>query len=302
MANKKKYGRKLSWGDLIIFAGNCALEDMGLNLSGWGGRVDIWEPEEDIYWGPESEWLAAKRGGLGGNLGQPLGAVQMGLIYVNPQGPGGNPDVIASAQDIRETFGRMAMNDEETVALIAGGHTFGKAHGAADADKYVGAEPEGASIEQQGFGWTSSYASGKGEHAITSGLEGAWTEKPTEWDNGYFDNLFGYEWEKTTSPAGAIQWVPTDKSTKTMVPDAHDPKKTHQPVMFTTDLALRFDPNYGIISRRFHENPQLFADAFARAWYKLTHRDMGPISRLIGNMVAPEQIWQDPVPGLPFFD
>ena len=294
---KKKYGRKLSWGDLIIFAGNCALEDMGLKPFGFGGgRVDIWEPEEDIYWGPESEWLAAKRGGLGGNLGQPLGAVQMGLIYVNPQGPGGNPDVIASAQDIRETFGRMAMNDEETVALIAGGHTFGKAHGAADADKYVGAEPEGASIEQQGFGWTSSYASGKGEHAITSGLEGAWTAKPTVWDNGYFDNLFGYEWEKTTSPAGAIQWVPTDKSTKTMVPDAHDPKKTHQPVMFTTDLALRYDPNYGIISRRFHENPQLFADAFARAWYKLTHRDMGPISRLIGNMVAPEQIWQDPVP------
>lgn len=294
---KKKYGRKLSWGDLIIYAGNCAIEDMGLKPFGFaGGRVDIWEPEEDIYWGPESEWLAANRGGLGDNLGQPLGAVQMGLIYVNPQGPGGNPDVIASAQDIRETFGRMAMNDEETVALIAGGHTFGKAHGAADADKYVGPEPEGAPIEEQGFGWTSSYESGSGLHAITSGLEGAWTAEPTKWDNGYFDNLFGYEWEKTTSPAGAIQWVPTDASTANMVPDAHDPNTRHKPVMFTTDLAMRYDPSYGIISKRFHENPELFADAFGRAWYKLTHRDMGPIARCLGNQVAPEQIWQDPVP------
>jgi catalase-peroxidase len=294
---KKKYGRKLSWGDLIIYAGNCAIEDMGLKPFGFaGGRVDIWEPEEDIYWGPESEWLAANRGGLGDNLGQPLGAVQMGLIYVNPQGPGGNPDVIASAQDIRETFGRMAMNDEETVALIAGGHTFGKAHGAADADKYVGPEPEGAPIEEQGFGWTSSYESGGGLHAITSGLEGAWTAEPTKWDNGYFDNLFGYEWEKTTSPAGAIQWVPTDASTANMVPDAHDPNTRHKPVMFTTDLAMRYDPSYGIISKRFHENPELFADAFGRAWYKLTHRDMGPIARCLGNQVAPEQIWQDPVP------
>ena len=293
---KKKYGSKISWGDLMVYAGNCAIESMGLTPFGFGGgRVDAWEPEADIYWGTESEWLAADRGGLGAKLDQPLGAVQMGLIYVNPQGPGGNPDPLMAAQDIRETFGRMAMNDAETVALIAGGHTFGKAHGAADPSKYVGPEPEGADIAEQGFGWTSTYESGKGEHAITSGLEGAWTAQPTTWDNGYFDNLFGYEWEQTKSPAGAIQWIPTDKSAEN-VPDAHVDGKKHLPVMFTTDLALRFDPVYGPISKEFHENPGKFAEAFAKAWYKLTHRDMGPRKRCLGKYVPPEQIWQDPVP------
>jgi len=293
---KKKYGSKLSWGDLMVFAGNCAIESMGLTPFGFaGGRVDAWEPEADIYWGTESEWLAADRGGIGAELDEPLGAVQMGLIYVNPQGPGGNPDPLLAAKDIRETFARMAMNDEETVALIAGGHTFGKGHGAADPSKYVGPEPEGADIVEQGFGWTSTYESGKGEHTITSGLEGAWTAKPAEWDNGYFDNLFGYEWEQTKSPAGAVQWVPTDKSA-TIVPDAHIEGKKHLPVMFTTDLSLRFDPIYGPISKRFHENPGAFAEAFAKAWYKLTHRDMGPRKRLLGSYIPAEQIWQDPVP------
>jgi len=293
---KQKYGRKISFADLMIFAGTCALEDMGLKPFGFGGgRVDIWEPEEDIYWGIEKEWLAAERGGLGDDLHSPLGAVQMGLIYVNPEGPGGNPDPLLAAKDIRTTFGRMAMNDEETVALIAGGHTFGKAHGAANAGKYVGPEPEGGNIQDQGFGWTSSYKSGKGVDAISSGLEGAWTSKPTEWNNEFFDNLFGYEWKKTKSPAGATQWKPTNISAATAVPDAHDPSKAHAPIMFTTDLALRFDPIYGPISKRFHENPDQFADTFARAWYKLTHRDMGPVSRLLGKYVAPEQLWQDPV-------
>jgi catalase-peroxidase len=293
---KKKYGSKLSWGDLMVYAGNCAIESMGLTPFGFaGGRVDAWEPEADIYWGTESEWLAADRGGVGAELDKPLGAVQMGLIYVNPQGPGGNPDPLLAAKDIRETFARMAMNDEETVALIAGGHTFGKGHGAADPSKYVGPEPEGADIAEQGFGWTSTYESGKGEHTITSGLEGAWTAQPAEWDNGYFDNLFGYEWEQTKSPAGAVQWVPTDKEAN-IVPDAHIQGKKHLPVMFTTDLSLRFDPIYGPISKRFHENPGAFAEAFAKAWYKLTHRDMGPRKRLLGAYVPPEQIWQDPVP------
>ena len=296
---KQKYGRKLSWGDLMIFTGNVAIESMGLKQFGFGGgREDIWEPEEDIYWGPESTWLAAERGGLGAALDKPLGAVQMGLIYVNPEGPGGNPDALLAAQDIRETFGRMAMNDEETVALIAGGHTFGKAHGAADPGAHVGPEPEGASIQEQGFGWTSSFKSGAGADAITSGLEGAWTAKPTTWDNGYFENLFKYEWEKSKSPAGATQWVPTDKSVAD-VPDAHDKDKTHLPIMFTTDLALRFDPEYGKISKRFHDNPDEFGEAFARAWFKLCHRDMGPRERLLGSMVPEAQIWQDPVPPAP---
>ncbi len=294
---KKKYGRKLSWGDLMIFTGNCAIESMGLQPFGFGGgREDVWEPEEDIYWGGETEWLAADRGGLGEQLDKPLGAVQMGLIYVNPEGPGGNPDPLQSAQDIRTTFGRMAMNDEETVALIAGGHTFGKAHGAADPGAHVGPEPEGAALHEQGFGWTNSFGTGRGADTITSGLEGAWTAKPTTWDNGYFDNLFGYEWELTKSPAGAQQWVPTDKAAASLVPDAHIAGKTHAPVMFTTDLALKLDPVYGPISKRFHENPDQFADAFKRAWYKLTHRDMGPACRCLGGMAAPPQIWQDPVP------
>ena len=294
---KQKYGRKISYGDLMIFAGNCAIEDMGLKPFGFGGgRVDIWEPEEDIYWGLEREWLAAERGELGDDLHKPLGATQMGLIYVNPEGPGGNPDPLLAAKDIRTTFGRMAMNDEETVALIAGGHTFGKAHGAADPGQYVGPEPEGGSIQNQGLGWTSSYDSGKGVHAISSGLEGAWTAKPTQWDNGYFENLFKYEWEQTKSPAGATQWIPTDKSAAAMVPDAHDASKRHAPIMFTTDLAMRFDPIYGPISKRFYENPDQLSDAFARAWYKLTHRDMGPRKRLLGKYVAAEQLWQDPVP------
>jgi catalase-peroxidase len=294
---KQKYGRKLSWADLMVFTGNCALESMGFKTLGFaGGREDTWEPEEDIYWGPESEWLGDKRYTGERDLENPLGAVQMGLIYVNPEGPNGTPDPRASATDIRETFGRMAMDDEETVALIAGGHTFGKAHGAADADKYVGPEPEGASLEEQGLGWKNSFGSGNADDTITSGLEGAWTTDPVKWDNNYFDNLFGYEWEQTQSPAGAAQWTPTDASAVATVPDAHDPSKTHAPMMFTTDLALKMDPIYAPISKRFHENPQEFAAAFAKAWYKLTHRDMGPVSRCLGALVPEPQLWQDPVP------
>jgi catalase-peroxidase len=295
---KQKYGAKLSWADLMVFTGNCALESMGFKTYGFaGGREDVWEPEEDIYWGPETEWLGDDRYSGDRELDEPLGAVQMGLIYVNPQGPNGNPDPLASARDIRETFGRMAMNDEETVALIAGGHTFGKAHGAADPDQYVGPEPEGATIEEQGLGWKNSFGSGKAGDTITSGLEGAWTTEPAKWDNNYFDNLFGYEWELGQSPAGAAQWSPKETSAQNTVPDAHDPSKKHAPMMFTTDLALKEDPIYGPISKRFHENPEEFADAFAKAWYKLTHRDMGPISRCLGALVPKEaQLWQDPVP------
>ena len=294
---KQKYGRKISWADLMVFTGNCALESMGFKTLGFaGGREDVWEPEEDIYWGPESEWLGDERYTGDRDLQDPLGAVQMGLIYVNPEGPNGNSDPAAAAHDIRETFGRMAMDDEETVALIAGGHTFGKAHGAADADEHVGAEPEGASIEEQGLGWKNSFGSGKAGDTISSGLEGAWTTEPAKWDNNYFDNLFGYEWEQTQSPAGATQWTPTDASAADTVPDAHDPSKKHAPMMFTTDLALRTDPEYTAISKRFHENPEQFADAFARAWYKLTHRDMGPVSRCLGSLVPEPQLWQDPVP------
>ena len=294
---KKKYGRKLSWGDLMILTGNVALESMGFQTFGFGGgRADVWSPDDEIFWGRESKWLEADRGGLGDALHKPLGAVQMGLIYVNPQGPGGNPDPLQSAQDIRTTFGRMAMNDVETVALIAGGHTFGKAHGAAP-EHHVGAEPEGASIEEQGLGWKNSYKSGKGPDAITSGLEGAWTAQPTKWDNGYFENLFKYEWELTESPAGAKQWTPKDKSDSVKtIPDAHRPGVKHAPMMFTTDIALIKDPKYLEISKRFHEHPDEFADAFARAWYKLTHRDMGPHKLLLGKYVAPAQLWQDPVP------
>jgi len=297
---KAKYGKKLSWADLMVFAGNCALDSMGLKTFGFGGgRVDIWEPEEDIYWGAESEWLADGRYTGDRELENPLAAVQMGLIYVNPQGPNGNPDPLASARDIRETFGRMAMNDVETVALIAGGHTFGKAHGAADPDKYVGPEPEGAPLQEQGLGWKNSFGTGSGADTISSGLEGAWTPTPTTWDNSYFETLFGYEWEKTTSPAGATQWIPTDAAAGSAVPDAHDPAKKHAPVMFTTDLALRMDPIYEPISRRFLENPAELADAFARAWFKLTHRDMGPIQRYLGPLVPTEElIWQDRIPQL----
>jgi catalase-peroxidase len=295
---KQKYGAKLSWADLMVFTGNCALESMGFKTYGFaGGREDVWEPEEDIYWGPETEWLGDDRYSGDRELDEPLGAVQMGLIYVNPQGPNGNPDPLASARDIRETFGRMAMNDEETVALIAGGHTFGKAHGAADPDQYVGPEPEGATIEEQGLGWKNSFGSGNAGDTITSGLEGAWTTEPAKWDNNFFDNLFGYEWELGQSPAGAAQWSPKETSAQNTVPDAHDPSKKHAPMMFTTDLALKEDPIYGPISKRFHENPEEFADAFAKAWYKLTHRDMGPISRCLGALVPKEaQLWQDPVP------
>tara|TARA_B100001123_G_scaffold352041_4_gene403340 strand:- start:6997 stop:9057 length:2061 start_codon:yes stop_codon:yes gene_type:complete len=295
---KQKYGRKISWADLMIFAGNCALESMGFKTFGFaGGRADVWQPEEDIYWGPETEWLADERYTGDRDLENPLGAVQMGLIYVNPEGPNGTPEPLAAARDIRETFGRMAMNDEETVALIAGGHTFGKAHGAADADKHVGPEPEAANLEAQGLGWENSYGSGKGADTITSGLEGAWTTSPVQWDNNYFDNLFGYEWEQTKSPAGATQWIPTDATAAGTVPDAHDKAKTHAPIMFTTDLALKLDPIYGPISKRFHENPDEFASAFAKAWYKLTHRDMGPRTRCLGPLVPMEpQLWQDPVP------
>ncbi len=296
---KQKYGRKISWADLIILVGNRALETMGFKTYGFaGGRVDAWEPE-DIYWGPENTWLGDERYTGDRELEQPLGAVQMGLIYVNPQGPNGNPDPLASAKDIRETFARMAMNDEETVALCAGGHTFGKTHGAADAGKYVGPEPEGASLEEQGFGWKNSFGSGKGVHTITSGLEGAWTTNPIKWDSGYFDVLFGYEWEKTTGPGGATQWTPKNSAGAGTVPDAHDPSKKHAPMMATTDIALIMDPAYAKISKRFHQNPAEFADAFAKAWYKLTHRDMGPVSRYLGPLVPAEtQLWQDPVPAV----
>jgi catalase-peroxidase len=297
---KQKYGRQLSWADLMVLAGNCALESMGFETFGFGGgREDVWEPEEDLYWGPEDVWLEDERYSGDRELADPLGAVQMGLIYVNPEGPNGVPSALDAARDIRETFARMAMDDEETVALIAGGHTFGKTHGAADADEYVGREPEGASLEEQGLGWTSTYGSGKAGDTITSGLEGAWTPTPATWDNSFFDTLFGYDWDLVKSPAGAWQWVPTDPAAADAVPDAHDPSKRHAPVMLTTDLALRMDPIYGPISKRFHENPAEFADAFARAWYKLTHRDMGPVSRYLGPEVPDEElIWQDPVPSV----
>jgi catalase-peroxidase len=299
---KQKYGRKLSWADLIVLAGNVALESMGFKTFGFGGgREDVWEPEEDVYWGPEKKWMADERYTGNRQLDEPLGATQMGLIYVHPEGPNQKPDPLAAAVDIRETFGRMAMNDEETVALIAGGHTFGKAHGAADAGKYVGAEPEGSPIEEQGLGWKNSYASGRGGDTITSGLEGAWTKTPTKWDNNFFENLFGYEWELTKSPAGAQQWTPKNGAAAGTVPDAHDPSKKHAPIMFTTDLALRLDPIYGPISKRFFEHPEQFADAFAKAWFKLTHRDMGPTSRYLGKLVPAEPlIWQDPVPAVDY--
>ncbi|MDE3223405.1 MAG: catalase/peroxidase HPI [Acidobacteriota bacterium] len=295
---KQKYGRKISWADLMILAGNCALESMGLKPFGFaGGREDIFEPQEDIYWGPEATWLGDERYSGDRDLENPLGAVQMGLIYVNPEGPNGNPDPLAAAKDIRETFKRMAMNDEETVALIAGGHTFGKTHGAADPGKYVGREPEAASIEEQGFGWKNTLGSGNGVNTISSGLEGAWTTTPTRWSNNFFENLFGFEWEQVKSPAGATQWKPKNGAGAGTVPDAHDPNVTHAPTMLTTDLALRFDPIYEPISRRFYENPDEFADAFARAWFKLTHRDMGPYVRGLGALVPSEpQIWQDPIP------
>ena len=294
---KQKYGNKISWADLMILAGNCALESMGFKTFGFaGGREDIWEPEEDIYWGGEDIWLDDKRYSGDRALENPLAAVQMGLIYVNPEGPNGEPSALASARDIRDTFARMAMNDEETVALIAGGHTFGKTHGAGDAAQ-VGAEPEGASIQEQGLGWSNSFGSGKGVDTISSGLEGAWTSTPTTWDNTFFDILFGYDWDLVKSPAGAWQWIPTDPKAADTVPDAHDSSKRHAPIMLTSDLALRMDPIYGPISKRFHENPDQFADAFARAWFKLTHRDMGPLARYLGAEVPEEELlWQDPVP------
>ncbi|WP_302175042.1 catalase/peroxidase HPI [uncultured Hydrogenophaga sp.] len=299
---KQKYGNKLSWADLFILAGNVALESMGFKTFGFaGGREDIWGPEEEIYWGPESKWLASSKEADSRYSGErmlddPLGAVQMGLIYVNPEGPDGNPDPVASGRDVRETFARMAMNDEETVALVAGGHTFGKAHGAGD-PSLVGPEPEGAPIEEQGFGWINRFGSGKGVHTTTSGIEGAWKPNPTTWDNGYFDMLFGYEWELTKSPAGAHQWTPKNCKPEHLIPDAHDPSKKHPPMMTTADLSLRMDPAYEKISRRFHQNPAEFADAFARAWFKLTHRDMGPRARYLGKLVPKEVlIWQDPVP------
>ncbi len=297
---KQKYGNKLSWADLLILTGNCALESMGFKTFGFGGgREDIWEAEEDIYWGSEKEWLGDERYTADRDLENPLAAVQMGLIYVNPEGPNGNPDPIAAARDIRETFGRMAMNDEETVALIAGGHTFGKNHGAADPSKYVGKEPAAAGIEEQSKGWKNSFGTGNGEFTITSGLEGAWTTNPTKWDNNFFENLFEYEWELTKSPAGAHQWKPKNNAGAGTVPDAHNAEKSHAPTMLTTDLALRLDPTYEKISRRFYENPDQFADAFARAWYKLTHRDMGPISRYLGKEVPSEVlVWQDPIPAV----
>lgn len=297
---KQKYGRKISWADLMILAGNCALESMGFKTFGFGGgRVDVWEPEEDIYWGAEGKWLEDKRYSGDRELENPLAAVQMGLIYVNPEGPNGNPNPIAAARDIRDTFGRMAMNDEETVALIAGGHTFGKAHGAADPSQYVGPEPAAADIAEQSMGWKNTYGTGNGEYTITSGLEGAWTQTPTQWSNNYFNNLFGFEWELTKSPAGAHQWIPKGGAGAGTVPDAHNPAKSFAPIMFTTDLALRMDPAYEKISRRFFENPDQFADAFARAWFKLTHRDMGPKSLYLGPEVPTEElIWQDPVPAV----
>ena len=301
---KQKYGNKLSWADLMILAGNCALESMGFKTFGFaGGRADIWEPEEDVYWGSESEWLATSdkpNSRYSGNreLENPLAAVQMGLIYVNPEGPDGNPDPVASGRDVRETFGRMAMNDEETVALVAGGHTFGKAHGAGD-PALVGPAPEGAPLEEMGLGWKNSFGTGKGVHTTTSGIEGAWKPNPTKWDNCYFDMLFGYEWELVKSPAGAWQWLAKDVAEKDMIPDAHDPSRKHRPMMTTADLSLRFDPIYEPISRRFHKDPAAFADAFARAWFKLTHRDMGPRSRYLGPEVPSEElIWQDPVPAV----
>ncbi len=296
---KQKYGSKISWADLMILAGNCALESMGCKTFGFaGGREDVWEPEADIYWGTENTWLGDKRYSGDRQLENPLAAVQMGLIYVNPEGPNGNPDPLAAARDIRETFARMAMNDEETVALIAGGHTFGKAHGAGDA-ALLGPEPEGAGIAEQGLGWKNSYASGTGGDTITSGLEGAWTPTPITWDNTFFDTLFGYEWELVKSPAGAHQWAPKAAAAADTVPDAHDPSKRHAPMMATTDLALKLDPIYAPIAQRFHHNPEEFADVFARAWYKLTHRDMGPRSRYLGALVpAEELLWQDPVPAL----
>jgi catalase-peroxidase len=297
---KQKYGRKLSWADLMILAGNCALESMGFKTFGFGGgREDIWEPEEEIYWGSETEWLGDKRYTGDRDLENPLAAVQMGLIYVNPEGPNGNPDPLAAARDIRETFGRMAMNDEETVALIAGGHTFGKTHGAADPSKYVGPEPAGATLEEQSMGWKNTFGKGHSEDTITSGLEGAWTTTPTQWSNNYFENLFGFEWELTKSPAGAHQWKPKGDAGANTVPDAHDASKKHAPMMLTTDIALRIDPAYEKVSRRFYENPDQFADAFARAWFKLTHRDMGPRGRYLGPEVpAEELIWQDPIPAV----
>ena len=297
---KQKYGRKISWADLLIFAGNRALETMGFETFGFGGgREDIWAPEEDVYWGPEREWLGDERYSGDRELANPFGAVQMGLIYVNPEGPNGNPDPMAAAGDIRETFRRMAMNDEETVALIAGGHAFGKTHGAADAEEYVGPEPEGAGIEEQGLGWTSSFGRGKGGDTITSGLEGAWTNDPIRWDNGYFENLFTYEWELTKSSAGAQQWTPKNPEAQGTVPDAHDPSKRHAPMMATTDIALIVDPVYKEISKRFYDNPDELADEFARAWYKLLHRDMGPAARYLGPWVPDEELlWQDPVPAV----
>ena len=296
---KQKYGKKISWADLMVLAGTIAMQSMGFKIFGFaGGREDVWEAE-DIYWGPEGKWLADERYKGDRELANPLAAVQMGLIYVNPEGPNGNPDPIAAARDIRETFARMAMNDEETVALIAGGHTFGKAHGAADPAKYVGPEPEAAPIDEQGFGWKNTFGTGNGDATITSGLEGSWTTNPITWDNNYFENLFKYDWELTKSPAGAHQWTPKGSSGAGTVPDAHDPNKKHAPIMFTTDLSLKFDPSYAKISKYFHENPQVFADVFARAWYKLTHRDMGPLSRYLGPLVPKETlIWQDPVPAV----
>ncbi|HEY0394419.1 MAG TPA: catalase/peroxidase HPI [Candidatus Elarobacter sp.] len=295
---KQKYGKAISWADLMVLAGNCALESMGFKTFGFGGgRPDVWEPEEEINWGYENEWLGDQRYSGERVLAHPFGAVQMGLIYVNPEGPNGNPDPLASAHDIRETFARMAMNDEETVALIAGGHSFGKVHGAADPKQYVGREPEGAPIEEQGLGWRNSFGSGNGDATITSGLEGAWTMTPVTWDNNFFDNLFNFEWELTKSPAGANQWRPKDAAADGTVPDAHDRSKRHAPMMLTTDLALRMDPAYAPIAKRFHEHPDEFADAFARAWYKLTHRDMGPRSRYLGPLVPTEElVWQDPIP------
>jgi catalase-peroxidase len=292
---KQKYGQQISWADLLVFAGNCAMESMGFKTFGFGfGREDQWEPEE-IFWGPEDTWLGDERYSGDRELAGPFGAVQMGLIYVNPEGPNGTPDPLAAARDIRETFGRMAMNDEETVALIAGGHTFGKCHGAVD-PSYIGPEPEAAPIEQQGLGWHNTHSSGVGGDALTSGLEGAWTFEPTKWDNGFLDNLFGYDWELTTSPAGAHQWTPTDTSARDKVPDAHDPSRRHAPIMLTTDLALKLDPVYGPIAQRFHENPDQFALAFAKAWFKLLHRDMGPRSRYLGPWIPEPQLWQDPLP------
>jgi catalase-peroxidase len=293
---KKKYGQKVSWADLLVLAGNAAMDSMGFKTFGFGfGRPDVWEPE-DIFWGPEDTWLGDERYSGARDLAKPLGAVQMGLIYVNPEGPGGKPDPVAAARDIRETFARMAMNDEETVALIVGGHSFGKTHGAAPAVGNVGPEPEGAGLEEQGLGWKNKYGSGKGPHAITSGLEGAWTNNPTKWDNGFLENLFKYEWELTESPAGAKQWKPKNPEAQGTVPDAHDPKKRHAPMMLTTDLALKVDPIYAPIAKRFHENPAQLADAFARAWFKLLHRDMGPRARYLGPWVPEPQLWQDPVP------